>query len=383
VRVTAAGARSFVLNYRAAGRERRFTIGTFPDWSALKAVREARKLRQAIDRGEDPQAAKEAASAPAATTKTIAELLDEHVSRYLEKNGLRTADHIKSTFKRLVTPRIGKLGIYEIRRSDVVAMLDKIEDENGPVMADRTLAYVRKAFNWYAARDDRFVPPIVKGMARTKPSDRKRKRILTDEEIREVWAALDALPKAPACYPRYVHALLLTAMRRDQVAKMTWAEINGDEWIIPDKRNNKTKLDHLVPLSDLALKIIGTKAKDAGPYVFSNDSGKKPFGGYSKAKKLLDAKLAETRAKDGREPIPRWTLHDLRRTARTLMSSEVGSDIAERVVGHVISGVRGVYDRYEYRDEKRDALDKLARRVERILNPPAGNVEHLDGRRRA
>ena len=85
--------------------------------------------------------------------------------------------------------------------------------------------------------------------------------------------------------------------------------------------------------------------------------------------------MNELRAANARKPMPPWVLHDLRRTARSLMSrAGVGPDIAERVLGHVIPGVRGVYDRHEYLDEKRDALERLARLVARILNPQIGNV---------
>ena len=144
VRVTAAGARAFVLNYRLRGREHRFTIGAWPDWSALKAAREARNLRQRIDRGENPIADR----APSPATTSVASILDEFVSRYIRnpKQPLRkrTADEYESAFNRLVRPRIGKLGIYEVRRSHIIKMLDEIEDVNGAVAADRTLAYVRK-----------------------------------------------------------------------------------------------------------------------------------------------------------------------------------------------------------------------------------------------
>ena len=157
VRVTAAGARAFILNYRLRGREYRYTIGAWPDWSALKAVREARHLRQRVDRGENPLEDRTSSSRAA----TVASLLDDFVIRHVRNRNqpLRSADEYESAFKRLVKPRIGKLGIYEVRRSHEIKMLDEIEDASGPVMADRTLAYVRKAFNWYATRDDQFNCP--------------------------------------------------------------------------------------------------------------------------------------------------------------------------------------------------------------------------------
>ena len=191
VRVTAAGARAFMLNYRLRGREHRFTIGAWPDWSALKAVREARSLRQRIDRGENPIEDR----TPSPATETVASILDAFVAQHVRNKNqpLRSADEYESAFKRLVKPRIGKLGIYEVRRSHVIKMLDEIEHANGPVMADRTLAYLRKAFNWYAIRDDQFNAPVVRGMGRIKPKDRARTRVLSDEEIRFIWPVLGQL----------------------------------------------------------------------------------------------------------------------------------------------------------------------------------------------
>lgn len=247
-------------------------------------------------------------------------------------------------------------------------------------MADRVLAHVRKAFNWQAARDDEFKSPIVRGMARTKPKERARKRTLTDEEIRDVWKALESAD-VPACYPRYVKSLLVLATRRNESSEMNSAEIDGDLWTIPGERY-KTKLDHVVPLTDQAKALIGAKPegfKGNSWFVFSTTEGKRPFSGFSKAKKDLDIAVAKIRKAEKREAMPRWTLHDLRRTARSLMSrAKVPADHAERVLGHVIGGVRETYDRYEYLDEKRDALEKLAGLIELILKPPADNVVQFE-----
>ena len=383
VRVTAAGARAFVMNYRLRGREHRYTIGAWPDWSALKAVRQARDLRQRIDRGENPIADR----APSPATASIASILDEFVARYVRnpKQPLRerTADEYESAFNRLVKPRIGRLGIYEVRRSHIIKMLDEIEDVNGPVAADRTLAYLRKAFNWYATRDDQFNVPVVRGMARIKPKERARTRVLSDDEIRAIWPELTKT----GTFGALVKTLLLTAQRRDEVAHMSRKEIGSDGiWTIPAERY-KTKCANFVPLSKAALAVIAAQPTiDKSDYVFSSRA-KTPFSGFSKSKAALDkAVLAsmQKRAKKGAkvEPIPNWTLHDLRRTAKTLMArAGVRPDISERVLGHVIAGVEGTYDRHSYENEKRDALEKLAEMVERILNPLPSNVQSLDERR--
>ena len=383
VRVTAGGARAFILNYRLRGREHRFTIGAWPDWSALKAAREARNLRQRVDRGENPLDDR----APAPEIKTVSKVLDDFVARYVRNNErpLRSADHIESAFDRLVKPRIGKLGVYEVRRSHIADMLDRIEDEAGPVMADRTRAYLRKALAWYAERDDQFnlTAAFVRVKPRANPKDRARTRVLSDDEIRAIWPALGEA----ATFGALIKTLLLTAQRRDEVAHMSRKEIGEDRiWTIPPERY-KTKRPNFVPLSEDALAVIEAQPKiDGCDYVFPSRA-ETPFTGFGKSKAKLDkAVLAamKKQAKEGTriEPIPNWTLHDLRRTAKTLMvRAGVRPDISERVLGHVIAGVEGTYDRHSYADEKRDALEKLAEMIERILNPQPSNVLTLDERR--
>jgi len=263
-----------------------------------------------------------------------------------------------------------------LRRRDIVEMLDRIEDENGPVMADRTLAHVRKCFNWWMVQDEDFKSPVVRGMARTKPSERERERVLADDEIRDVWAALE-LVKGPACFAAYVKTLLLTMTRRNEASDMHADELDGDVWVIPASRY-KNKQDHAIPLSDAAQKTFPS----GKGFLFSTTDGKKAFSGFSKAKVELDRQIAKIRKAEGRAKLARWTLHDLRRTGRTLMSrAGVPDDHAERAMGHKIGGVRGTYDRYAYLDEKRRAFEALAGLVALILNPPTANVVPIAGRK--
>jgi integrase len=315
----------------------------------------------------------------------ISGVIDIFVKRYLNAGKLRSAGMIEAQLERLVKPKIGKVGIYELRRSHISRMLDEIADECGPRMADLVLAYVRKAFNWYEVNghDDDFTSPVVRGMARLKPSDRERERVLADDEIRDVWTALDTITE-PACFPAYVKTLLLTATRRSEGADISTTELEGEIWTIPFARY-KTKLDHVIPLSAPARELIATAAPDKpaknAHFVFSTTDGAKPFSGFSKAKRDLDKAIADIREREGRQPMENWTLHDLRRTARTLLArAGVRDDIAERCLGHVIKGVEKVYNRYAYLDEKRAAFEALASLVSRIINP-AANIEELASRR--
>lgn len=395
VRVTAAGTKSFVWFHRVDGKGYLETLGR---WDANQgggtltvrdAIVRADKLAKDVRNGrrEDPRPERtrrlQDGGKPA--DGNVSGLLDTYIARYLKAGRLRSAGMIEAQLERLVKPKIGKVGIYELKRSHVSRMLDEIADENGPRMADLVLAYVRKAFNWYEVNghDDDFTSPVVRGMARLKPSDRERERVLSDDEIRDVWAGLDTITE-PACFPAYVRTLLLTATRRSESADISTTELDGELWTIPAARY-KTKLDHVIPLSAAALDLIRAQApakpaKNAH-FVFSTTSGTKPFSGFSKAKRELNKAIADIREREGRPPMEDWTLHDLRRTARTLLArAGVSGDIAERCLGHVIKGVEKVYNRYAYLDEKRAAFDALAALVARILNP-AANVEELAARR--
>jgi integrase len=348
VRVTASGTRSFVMRYRIAHHEHLYVIGQHPDWSVLNAVKEARVLRQRIDRGEDPLDRRRKQEAEA--RETLKAICEEYLSR--DGKNLRTAHWRRRALERLVYPELGSKDITAIKRSDIARLLDQIQDNSGPVMADRTLACIRKVMNWHASRSDDFRSPIVRGMARTKPKERARERTLSDDELQAVWKAAEASP-----FGALVRFILLTGARRAEGAEMAWGELDGSAWTLPSIRN-KTKVDLVRPLSRQALAALPAKV-DGCSFVFTTD-GKTPISGFSKFKRAFDKACGVTG----------WTLHDLRRTARTLMSrAKVPTDHAERCLGHVVGGVRETYDRWEFRDEKAAAYEALGNLIEHIAKP--------------
>jgi integrase len=162
-----------------------------------------------------------------------------------------------------------------------------------------------------------------------------------------------------------VQFLLLTAARRNEAARMERSEVSGAEWTIPQARY-KTGLELLIPLSSAAQTVLANAPKLGDRFVFTND-GKHALASFSKFKPKLDKASGVTG----------WTLHDLRRTARSLMSrAGVPSDHAERCLGHVMGGIRGTYDRHEYLNEKRHAFEALASLIEQIVDPQP-NVTRL------
>jgi integrase len=214
---------------------------------------------------------------------------------------------------------------------------------------------VRKAFNWQAARDDEFKSPIVKGMARTKPLERARTRVLHPDEIRVLWQALDDWEKEGHDYPQLMRTLLLTGLRIDAAARGHAKEIKGDAWIVPKNRMKQLPGDFLLHLSRPVKAMVTGKSG----YLFSTDGGRTSISGFSKFKRQLDARVKGLR---GGESLPHWTNHDLRRTARTLLSDLTTADIAERCLAHVIPGVHRHYDLSEYADKKHEALFLRRRR---------------------
>jgi len=364
------GAVTYGFRYRpkdGPARQRWLTLGRHGNITVEQARTLAKKRAGEVADARDPVAEDktkqlEKEKAKLAVKNTVNAILDIFVARHVTQ--LRSGYQVERAFDVYVRPRIGKKAIYDLKRRDIVEMLDAIEDENGPVMADRVLAHVRKAFNWQAARDDQFSPPIVRGMARTKPAERARTRALSDDEIGSLWIALES-DEIPLPFRNIVRVLLLTAQRRNEVGLMRAEEMDGDTWTIPAERY-KTGIPNVVPLTNEARRWIGDRK--AG-FLFSSNGGKRPFNGYSKAKGQLDRVIAQQRRKAKLKIIPPWTLHDLRRTARSLMArAGVQGDVAEQVLGHKIPGVRGVYDRHSYAVEKREALEKLAALIGRILS---------------
>ena len=221
-----------------------------------------------------------AEKAKLAGKNTVNAVLDLFIARHVKN--LRSAKTVERCLEVYVRPRIGSKSIYGLKRRDIVDMLDAIEDADLAVTADRVLAYVRKAFNWYAARDDEFTPPIVRGMARTKPSERARTRALADDEICSLWTALESTD-SPEPFRAMVRVLLLTAQRKNEIGLMRAEEIDGDTLVIPAERY-KTGVPNAVPLTKEARQWIGDRK--AG-FMFSSTAAKSHSTGTAKPRDSL------------------------------------------------------------------------------------------------
>ena len=359
------GLKGFAVRYRYAGRPRKLTLQ--PGITLSAARKATADALYEVEQGRDPSVAKRQAKKVrrAGAANTFRAVAEEYFE--LEGRQLRTSAARENDLDRLVYPTLGNRPIKEIRRSDIVRLLDKIEVgtplgiQGGKTQADRTLAYIRRIMNWHATRSDDYLSPIVRGMARVKAKERARERVLTDDEIRAVWWAAESM-EGP--YGRYVQILLLTAARRSEGSDMKWSELDGMDWALPADRN-KTKVDLVRPLSTAAMVVLTNVPKLADcAFVFSTN-GRNPISGFTRFKDNFDKACGVTG----------WTLHDLRRTARSLMSrAGVNSDHAERCLGHVIIGVRGTYDRHKYHAEMQHAFEALAKLILKIVTRPQKTV---------
>jgi integrase len=345
--VSYGGTRTFrVMTYRN-GKPQSRKLGTYPQLKVKDARAAAREYWQSPEKFE--------AKAGVGSFKEVAE---NWLKRHVETNKLRSRSEIERILKKYVYPEWKDRPFLEVRRSDANALLDRVADDHGLSQADAVLAIIRGVMTWHQSRDENYTSPIVKGMRRNK-NGKARDRILNDDEIRAVWTA------AEGTFGALLKTALMTAQRREKVATMRWDDIDDDGWTIQTDEREKGTAGSL-KLPKPACDIIHSQPRIAGnPFVFAGRGGGH-LNSFSQRKAELDGALPA---------MPPWTIHDLRRTARSLMSrAGVRPDIAERVLGHAIPGIEGVYDRHRYDDEKADALKRLAALIERIVDLPQDAV---------
>jgi integrase len=348
VRVHASGARAFVAVARDhSGKQIWHTVGSADVLKIDDAREQAREIIKRIKAGLPPL------ESPPVKPDSFKAVAENWLKRHVVAKQLRSEREIRRSLEMYVYPHWAGRDFISIKRSDVAKLLDQIEDRNGSRMADLVLAFVRGIAHWFASRDDAYVSPFVRGMRRHQNG--ARSRILDDDELRAIWKAAEA----NGHFGALIRLLLLTAQRREKCAKMKFADVADGVWTIATAEREKGNAGSLA-LPAQALAIIEAQPRlGENPYVFAG----RGLGcrNFTHSKAAFDAKLPK---------MPQWQLHDLRRTSRSLLSRcGVRPDISERVLGHTIPGVKGIYDRYQYDREKADALAKLAALIDVIVDP--------------
>ncbi|MEI9410858.1 tyrosine-type recombinase/integrase [Mesorhizobium salmacidum] len=399
------GVKSWALRYRFAGSPKKLTIGPvltersepaggeLPLGAAMTLVEArsaARTALQAIAEGKDPSQAKKvskALQAVAGDKDTVKVLGESFIDRYAKPRNRSWAE-VERQFKVEINPVFGDLRAKDITKRQVLDLLDGIIDRGSPVTANRVFASLRKFFSWLVDRDVITASPCAGVKMPT--AEKSRERTLSDDELRLFWKATGALdyPFGPM-----FRLLLVTGQRREEVSGMTRKEIalGADAvWTLPGGRV-KNGIEHTVPLSTMATEIIeGLPKIGKKGFVFTT-TGDTHVTGYSRSKDRLDAKMLEIMRSDAQErgedqeavkAIPHWTLHDLRRTvASRLAGLNINLPVIEKLLNHVsgtFAGIVGVYQRHEFKDEKRRAMNAWADYLLALFNDhPATNVVQM------
>ena len=379
VRVSYGGRRAFVVRYRVGRRMRRLTIGPYgppPGKSLADARSEARSVLGKAADGEDPAQDKR--------DLLKGELFRELATAYLEmaEKRHRSWREEKRIIDKDLLPVLGFQRLVDIRRRDVRELVENIaRKRDAPIMANRTLAYSAGCSTSRSiASGWRRIP---RPGSQSPEWKRSRDRVLSDEELRELWPALECLASdvedetdeaaqklrrakarvTPATAQAF-QVQLLTAQRPGETQKMRWADVDLESgwWTIPASVA-KNELAHRVPLTKPVIEILRRRRELGGEtakVVFENRRGAGSIAHRGKkAASILCRGLSFT-----------FRAHDLRRTASTGMAEAgVPRDHIAKVLNHVEGGPAAtrIYDRYAYDKEKRDALDCWARRLQVII----------------
>lgn len=375
------GKKGWAVRYRVNGKHRRMTLGAYPVLSLADARQRAREVLAAAAEGRDPAEEVRAAKAPKADNDRdkVSSLLEQYAKRHLKN--LKSGETVKRELGRFVGKAWGERDIHEIQKRDVIDLLDEIADSGREVTANRIRAYLSKFLNWCVERDVIDASPAsgVKPVAKEKSRD----RVLSDDEVRWFWRACDDLgfPWGPVG-----KVLLLTGQRLGEVVGMSDTEITGDLWHMGAKRTKNGRA-HDVPLSKSVRDVLADVeriADDKGrvQFIFTT-TGETPLSGFHKGRNHIADRMVEIASAEAGDAveIPHWTFHDLRRTAATGMARlGIPVRVTEAVLNHVSGtggGIVAVYQRHDYADEKRRALDAWAGLVAEVVEGKVDNVVRI------
>ncbi len=355
VKVTPKGRKVFVVLYRTGGagsRLRKFTIGPYGRVTLHQARVAAQKVFAAKLEGRDLAGEKREAKRRIVTDQ-VADLLETFIAQHVSQN--RSAGEISRLLRREVGKAWGTRSIHEISKRDVVEVVSAIEQRGAPVAANKTLKSIKTFLRWCMGRaildqsPAEGIPLPAKEVARD--------RVLTDQELAQI---ILAARKIGGLYGGIVEILALTGQRREEVARMTWDELNFAQrvWTLPKSRTKNAK-EHIVHLSEQSMAVL-KGAEKKHPLVFSI-LGTKPFQEFSRAKRELD-KLSG---------VTDWRLHDLRRTCVSGMARlGVPPHVADKILNHqsgTISGVAAVYQRHDFLAERQAALDQWGEHIAKTI----------------
>jgi integrase len=386
LRISNKGAKNFIVQFRnASGGKRRLPLGAWGAITLEQARQAARSALGQVATGRDPfsdrKNEKEQAQREAEGDKlTLAALLSDWQSIGLASNResyrREAIRAVSLAFQSFLKRRADAL-----RKSDVVKVLDSLVKAGKGPIANRTAAYGRACYSW-AVKRGRIADNPFEGIP-SPATNGSRDRVLNDTEIGAIARNADLLG-----YPfgQLIKLLMLTAQRRDEAASMRWSELSADftTWTQPAGKT-KNKQGHIVHIAPEARAILSSLPRRTDTDLIFSTNGKTAVSGFSKAKSRLDEIMAE---KNGGAAIQDWRLHDFRRSCVTwLAGAGFNPAVADKILNHMtttgITTVGRVYQRAEYLQERKQALEAWAAHVSVCATPwAANNVVHLQEAKR-
>lgn len=360
LRVSQGGRKTWFAMYRHNGRLRRMTIGTYPSLGLADAREKAKELLHLAAKGEDPATEKQVnRSAP-----TFGEMAQDYIEMYA-KQRKRSWQEDQRILDYDLLPRWKNCKAHDIKRRDVIALLDSIV-QRAPIQANRTLALLRKMYNWAISRDLVEANPCAQ--VKMPAKENRKDRVLKEEEIRIFWQKLPTASMTELVR-LCLKFQLVTAQRKGEIVIAEWGEfdLNSGWWTIPAEKA-KNGLAHRVPLSTLALRILEQVRSISG-------ESRWVFKSYRTDKAILDSSIDHALKKNmGHFGISEFTPHDLRRTAASHMTSlGVTRLTVSKLLNHVESGITSIYDRHSYDFEKREAIEIWGDKLSIIITKPQEN----------
>jgi integrase len=369
VRVTARGrkgsleGKTFLAQYTLNGGKRRVALGSCSAVTLADARKATAVIMGAVAHGRNPAAERKAAALNAKREAlTLATMIDQweklHLAGRRPNYSVAAAGALRRSFAKYLDAPAADLD-----RAAVVRVLDDLAKDDKAPMAGATARYGSALFGWAIRRGTVSVNPFER--VPVAPTVR-RDRVLSDDEIRAIWTATEG----PGAFNAIVRALLLTGQRREEVSGLALAEIDHglSGWTLPGSRSKNGK-PHVIPLSAQMQTLLSAQPRfERSDLVFPGESS--VFSGWSKSKARLDQ----------RSGVSEWTLHDVRRTVATgLQKLGVRLEVTEAVLNHVSgsrAGVVGLYQRHDWADEKRAALNAWGAHVAALVEgrAPQANV---------
>ena len=350
LRVSPQGSKSFSFVFRLGSKMGRITIGKYPDIDLKTARLKTDEFRKLVALGVDPRDAKQ--DKLSKQQMTVDRMVGEFITRYAKpKNS--SWKQAENNLKLYLLGELGKRSIHDVKRQDIHLILDDLIEQGKNTAANRALAHIRKFFGWLVERG--YLEHSPADHIKPRHEEQERERVLSDGEIRSIWNSAEAM-SGP--YSAWLKLCFLCGQRRLETASLRRSQIRDGCWHLSGA-DTKNKQLHIIPLSRQAMAIVDELLNQDGEYLIKTGrTGDKPVNGFSKAKVQLDRYSG----------VSDWKIHDIRRTVATNLS-KLGVDrfLLQRVMNHTDKSVTKIYDRYSYLEEKREALQKWADRLDEIV----------------